>query len=669
MIASAWIGFTAGKVGINSNQRLAGTLIEYLDQGKLRCALALREQSGVVTVLDQGGRQRQIKRELVFIVHGERKVEPQGVGAALAALSAARAEFASELDLNLLWEVTREQNRGFSAGELAELYFGRRSTVAEAVVLEALLGDQIYFKRRYFEFLPQDAERVERTLLQQQRNRLRSEANQRLQGAIRQLLAGEPLSEHDARDSLKGELSRFLENPSTRSRELSAMLTQALADVDPVETAFELLERLDAKPAAPRFVAVGGLPLEFSAGILTAASQSKATERPPVANGVVVAIDDEETQEVDDALSCELLPDGSYRVRVFIALVADWVEKGGVLDREAAQRGATVYLPEATIRMLPDEISCNRASLLAGVPRATLVTEAHLDPAGELLDASLYPAAAVVTKRLTYDEADLILAADERQAGGDEALATMLRQLNALALQLRERRRRAGAVLVQRRELKVKVRDGTIDVRGVDAGAPARQMVAEFMLLSNFVAARFAADRHLAIIYRVQPNFGSELVAQRPRLSLYPDLHVGVGLKVYAQLSSPIRRYADLALQRQLIAALAFEGGAAYRSDELMEVLANAESAELGAKELERRAKRYWALRFLEESRADQPLLARALRAGTGAELSEFPLRGSLRGAPPSIGEIPILVAVAKIDPLRGHLAFDYLGPAASPDR
>jgi exoribonuclease-2 len=650
-------------MSITSNQRLVGTLVEYLDQNRLRPALAVREHDGLLTVLEQNGREKQVKRELVFICHSGHRADHHTFASALDTLNAARAQLAAELDLNLLWEVTREQGRGFSAAELAELYFGQRSTVAEAVVLEALLNDQVYFRRRHFEFLPQDAARVERMLLQQQRNRLRGETSQRLQTAMRELMAGQNLADEEIRELLIGDLRRFLQNPATRSRELTAMLAQVLPDVDPVEASFELLERLNAQPSASRFVAVGGLELEFAQAVLAEAARARAPQRPQIADALVVAIDDEETEEVDDALSCERLPDGSFRVRVFIALVADFVEKSGALDRDAAQRGATVYLPEATVRMLPEQISCDRASLLAGQLRPTLVTEVRLDETGELLEASLYPAQTVVTRRLTYDEVDQILQQADTASNTSDELGVMLGWLNKLALELQARRRRAGAVLVQRRELKVKVRGETIDVRAVDAGAPARQMVAEFMLLSNFVSARFAADRHLAIIYRVQPSFGPELAAQRPRLSLYPDFHAGIGFEMYAQLSSPIRRYADLALQRQLVAALAFEGAAAYRSDELMGVLANAESAELSAKELERRAKRYWALRYLERHRTARPLLARALRAGASAELLEYPLRGALRGAPPGLREVPVRVGIAKIDPLRGQLVFDYLGP------
>jgi len=163
----------------------------------------------------------------------------------------------------------------------------------------------------------------------------------------------------------------------------------------------------------------------------------------------------------------------------------------------------------------------------------------------------------------------------------------------------------------------------------------------------------------------VQPTSGGELAMQRPRLSLYPEFHAGVGLDYYAQLSSPIRRYADLVLQRQLIAALSRPDAPVYRTDELLTVLANAENADAEGKELERRAKRYWTLLYLQRTQLDRPLEALAFREGASAELLDYAVRGALRGAPRAIGELPILVRIARIDPLRGLLTLDYVGPVA----
>jgi exoribonuclease-2 len=347
-------------------------------------------------------------------------------------------------------------------------------------------------------------------------------------------------------------------------------------------------------------------------------------------------------------------------VRIYIALVADLVAKGTALDQEAAARASTAYLPEATVRMLPDELSCDRASLLAGVARSVLVTEVRLSPEGELLDSRIYPASVTVARRLTYDQADQLLADDE---SGEQWPASMLKRLQEIASQLRERRRRAGAATFQRRETKVRVRGDTIEIQMFQQSSPSRLLVAEFMVLSNYVAARFAAEHNVPIIYRVQPGGGGDFSMQRPRLSLYPEFHGGVGLDYYAQLSSPIRRYADLVLQRQLIGALAHPDAAVYRTDELLTVLANAESADNEAKELERRAKRYWTLRYLQRSQLERPLEALAFREGSSAELLAYAVRGTLRGAPNVINESPILVRIARVDPLRGLLAFDYIGP------
>src|SRR5208283_5867588 len=150
----------------------------------------------------------------------------------------------------------------------------------------------------------------------------------------------------------------------------------------------------------------------------------------------------------------------------------------------------------------------------------------------------------------------------------------------------------------------------------------------EFMVLSNFIAARYAAMNRIPIIYRVEPQLGGDLASQRPRLSLHPEYHAGIGLEFYAQLSSPIRRYADLVLQRQIMGFLVKSREPLYQTDELLTVLANAESADSEAKELERRSKRYWALRYLERFDAEQLLAATALREGGTAELTDYALRG-----------------------------------------
>jgi exoribonuclease-2 len=647
---------------VSSPIKYAGTIVEYLDQGRLRAALVTRDQERHLAVIDSAGHERLVPRDLVLMRHPDRRADREDVAEALADLERERAELAAELDLQLLWEVAQEQGRSFSAAELAELFFGRRSNAAASVMLEALLGDRIYFVRRHMDFVPRTPDQVERLRIQNDRIRARSDDYRKFQKQLRDVLNGAETPPAAEAAAIIEELSRYLKNPFTRSRDMTQMLAQAAPEVDPAEAAFEILERLGARPRVPRFAFIAGLKDEFSDAVMKEAAEAVPGPRAISDGGYAVTVDDEDTVEVDDALSCEALADGGMRVRVHISLVADFVIKGGAMDQEAASRATTVYLPETTIRMLPDPISCRAASLIAGEDRPVLTTDVRLSADGALVETSIYPARIPIMRRLDYDQVDRIL---ESGARADDDAATVSR-LHAAAIQLRQRRRTAGAVLVQRREAKVRVHGDDVEISVLDNASPGRTLVAEFMVLSNFVAARYAAENRIPIIYRVQPQLGGDLASQRPRLSLHPEYHAGIGLDFYAQLSSPIRRYADLVMQRQLLGALKNRDNQTpiYTVDELLTVLAGAENAEASGRELERRAKRYWILRYLERHALDGPILAYVAREGQSAELADFAVRGTLHGAPSLPNQMPIMVQVSRVDPLRGWLAFDFVGPA-----
>lgn len=646
---------------MDSNAKYLGTLVEFLDEGRLKPGLVVREQANHVTVAEAGGRERSIARDLVMLRHADQKVTRDNLAAVVDTLRAEHAQLAAELDLNLLWEVVREQGRSFTAEELAELFFGRRSASATSAMLEALFNDRLFFVRRHMEFVAREAEQVERLRVQYDKVRLRSEASRQTRNLIRGVLEDGLMPPADEAAPLVAELRRYLDNPFTRNRDLTAMIEAAVSDITPAEAAFEILERLGAAPPGPRFVIIAGVRTGFSEAALAEANQVVAPTREAGDDTAAVTIDDDDTIEVDDALSCDPLADGGLRIRIHIALVADFVAQHGPMDKEAAMRATTVYLPEATIRMLPDRISSDAASLIAGQERHVLTTDVQLSAAGEITGYSIYPSRIRIAARLSYEACDQMLLSESVTTQ-----AVALRRMHDAALKLRDRRRAAGALLIHRREPKIKVNsNGEIELTLIDNLSPSRQLVAELMVLSNYAAARWAADNRVPIIYRVQPIVGGDFAAQRPRLSLHPEFHAGVGLDYYAQASSPIRRYMDLVLQRQLLAALAHPPSMAYQADELLTVLANAEAAEADGKELERRAKRYWTLRYLERNALGVPLEATVFRDGASAELDAYAARGALRGAPRLGSQSRIMVQIARVDPLHGWLGLDYLGTVA----
>ncbi|HVC45142.1 MAG TPA: ribonuclease catalytic domain-containing protein [Candidatus Binataceae bacterium] len=647
-------------VMISTDGKYLGALVDYLDEGRLRRGLIVREQAAQVAVVEAGGRERSIARNLVMVRYPEVRATRENLAREVATVDAERAALSAELDLNLLWEVVQEHGRSYTAEELAELFFGRRAAAATSVMLEALFGDRLYFVRRHMEFVARSADQVERLRIQNDKVRLRSDASRNLRETIRAILEDGRLPPPDEGALLADTLRTYVENPFTRSADLTAIFAATVSDITPVEAAYEILERLGVPPPGPRFVVVGGIRTKFPAAALSEAAAIVAPERPAGDDLNAVTIDDDETLEVDDALSCEPLPDGNLRVRVHIALVADFVARDGPIDREAAARATTVYLPEATIWMLPERVGCDLASLSPGRPRHVLTTDLRLSPTGELLGYTIYPSRIAIAARLSYDACDAYVASEDATPRG-----VMVRRLYEASLKMRERRRAAGALLVTRREPKIKVgAGGEIEFKLIDNASPSRQLVAEFMVMNNYAAARYAADNRIPIIYRVQPGVGGEPATQRPRLSIHPDFHAGIGLEYYAQLSSPLRRYMDLVLQRQLLAAFTGrEGVSAYQAEDLLGVMANAEAAEAEGKELERRAKRFWILRYLERTAIGRPLEAIALRDGASAELDAYAVRGTLHGAPNLSSQSRIFVQIARIEPIRGWLTFDYLAP------
>ena len=648
---------------VPDNDKYIGAVIEYLEQGRLHAGLVVREQANQVAVLGANSREKVFSRDLVLLRHQDRKATRENLAAVLAAIEEERLRLAGELDLNLLWEVVAEQGRSFTAEELAELFFGRRSAGATSVMLAALLQDRLYFMRRHMDFVPRGAEQVERLRVQYDKVRLRSEASRRTRNLLRGIIEDGLTPPPEEAQELAAELHRYLDNPFTRSRDLTAMIEAALPDIPPAEAAYEILDRIGATPPGSRFALIGGLRDHFDEAALEEARLSVAPSRDPGRDDAAVTIDDDDTVEIDDAISCALLPDGTFRVRIHIALVADLVPKGGPMDQEAAQRCTTVYLPETSIRMLPDAIATDRASLIAGIERHVLTTDAQISASGELIGYSIYPSRIKIASRLSYERADELITGES----GSDTAAT-LRQLHEVASRLRERRRSAGALLIQRREPKIKVSaSGEIQITLIDNSSPSRELVAELMVLCNHAAARFAAEKRIPLVYRVQPGTGGDLAGQRPHLSLHPEFHAGIGLACYAQTSSPIRRYMDLVLQRQLIAALADKAPPPYEAEELLRLLANAEASETEGRDLDRRAKRYWTLRYLERHAIGLPLDAIVLRDGASAELDLYAIRGGLNGAPNIANQARVIVQIARIEPLRGWLTLDYLRTAPSP--
>ena len=251
---------------------------------------------------------------------------------------------------------------------------------------------------------------------------------------------------------------------------------------------------------------------------------------------------------------------------------------------------------------------------------------------------------------LSYEEVDALLQTDGPRRPTMEGL-------HRLAGALRRKREARGAVNIDQPEMNVKVRaTGEIEVSVRNRCAPANQMVAELMILCNSLLARFCSENGLPAVYRSQrrpdlsdvpdlsgaderaaPVMNRYNIARRmqaARVSTEPMAHEGLGVSAYLQATSPLRRYPDLVVQRQVGGFLA-SGKPVYEPGEVESVAQRAEVQIRELSRIEEGRRRYWFLKYLRGARLppggpdvfEAVVLDNGGRRNALLELLEFPFR------------------------------------------
>ncbi len=304
-----------------------------------------------------------------------------------------------------------------------------------------------------------------------------------------------------------------------------------------------------------------------------------------------LAIDDPQTQDPDDAISI----DGD-RLWVHIADVAALIPPGSPSDIEAQSRGANLYLPDKTVTMLPPVTTEILGLGLSNISPA-ISFEIELNSDGEPLSVEVVPSWVRIT-RLTYEEAE------------DQIDFFPLLELNRLARTNKARRLANGAVEINLPEVKVIYRDGAVEIQPMPP-LQSRELVREIMLLTGEAVGNFAQKNGIPIPFTVQDSATeeipqaktlSEMVAIRRLMkpsqkTLTPAAHVGLGMRVYVQATSPLRRYLDLVVHQQLRAYL--RGEEVLDEQSVQQRIGATEAISGNARWAERRSIEHWTLVFL----------------------------------------------------------------------
>jgi len=616
-----------------------GDLVDLYDEGGLVCAVVLGEEKGRLKVQTQAGRTLRVTLSRVAQRLGLSALPTRAAETALAHALAAQ-ERLDEIDIAALWDVLVDEPSRHSLQSLAALALGEDGPVARSALLRKLFEDRVYFTRKGDDFEPRSRDHVEATFRREAAEAGRLRRREAFLREIREALAGggpRPgvAAEHEGHVADLVELAIMGDEAASR-KSAQALLDEAGAPPGASEErAFDVLRALGLfTPDENLYIHRFRLRTAFPRAVEEAAERQAAIEpdrsvRRDLRDHVAFTIDDEQTTEVDDALSVERLASGT-RLGIHIADPGCFVRPGDPVDLEALDRAATHYFPELKLPMMPSAVAESAASLVPRRDRPALSFLVTLSPLGEVVEWEVLPSMIRSRMRLTYEEAEKRLSEDP---GGD-AISVALSTLDEVSRALEAERIAAGAVVIRAAEISIRVDgEGQVSIRRVEDRGPARRLVSEAMILANRLAAEFCIRRGVPAIFRRQdppdqplppggdPEAGYDPVSVRARrramrradISLEPAPHSGLGLEAYTQATSPIRRYQDLVVHRQIKASLLGET-LPYDRDALARIAATTEEAERAARQAERGTAEYWILRHYA-SRAGQEVEATVVHA------------------------------------------------------
>ncbi|RUO28225.1 ribonuclease R [Aliidiomarina sanyensis] len=376
----------------------------------------------------------------------------------------------------------------------------------------------------------------------------------------------------------------------------------------------------------------------------------------------LVTIDGEDARDFDDAVYCQ--PDGKgFRLWVAIADVSHYVRPGTALDREAHGRGNSVYFPQQVIPMLPEKLSNGLCSLNPQVDRLCMVAEMVIGARGKLMEYSFYPAVMNSHARLTYTKVAAILEGDPALRKEYDAVVPHLESLQQLYKVLRQARDRRGAIDFDT----VETRFIFNAQRKIERIVPvyrnqAHMLIEECMIMANVAAAQFVEKHNGGALFRVHdlpdedrlmafrmvlgelgltmPIQGDptpedfakvlEQVADRPDRELIQTMllrslqqavysaenrgHFGLSLAAYAHFTSPIRRYPDLILHREIKRILSetlpgmpgLEGKHVYDESALGELGPHCSHTERRADDATRQVDEFLKCEFMQDHVGDE---------------------------------------------------------------
>ena len=607
----------------NALELKPGSVLEFFDDKELTCGVCLEVKNQRLRVLTAKNREINMAVNRVLLnTDGDLNLNEgrEKLVRKLAEISQERQELAETVPVEELWELlVEEEEESYCCQELAEMvYSSPPSPNQVAAILRAILKDPFYFKYKDRRFYVNSPEKVEQIKIMLQREA--EKEKQLAEGAdwLSSIWKKQPAQEPD----FKSKIIRLLKDFCVLGKDAPEYsFTKELlsrAKIPLVGGAFKLLVKLgEWKEDENILLYKYDVPIEFPREIdeevrkikekVTEESLSDIEGREDLRDLELITIDGALTRDYDDALSFKELPGGEYEVGVHIADAAHFVEPGSLLDEEALMRAISIYLPDRRIPMLPPELSEEICSLWAEKDRLAISIFIRLDREMEVKDYRITPSLVRVKRQLTYTDVNLFLESEE-----------IFQKLYQLTRRLREKRIERGASIIYVPEIRIWVnQEGMIQLSKQDEETPSQIIVSELMVLANALVAQYFAEKGIPAIYRTQgepraedrpassdsvlfQKYRQRRLLSRAELSVEPLRHCSVGVSCYTTITSPIRRYLDLVMQRQLKTYLE-KSEPFYTQEQLQDVINRIQEPQSNAMFIRRTWTRYWILKYLEQ--------------------------------------------------------------------
>ncbi|WP_072619490.1 RNB domain-containing ribonuclease [Spirulina major] len=593
-----------------------GRLVEFRVQGDRKLAVAERPEGKKNWVfIDERGQSHTLKPQRI-----DYEIAPGYDATEIPAFLDSIQDYLDPSNLEVAWELLVEAGEAVTPADLAQLLYESQEPPVCYAAHMLLADDRLYFKKKGEVYEPRPSSQVEELKHQiavaAQREQERDAFLARLQAA---LAAGEVEWQDSDRPRLEA-LEKYVLYPEQTHKAAQDLLSSLQRPTTP-EEAFELLVQVGWWSSHENLsLRRSSYPVQFSQKVIDVA-QSRLYSFPPdrdrdrldLTHLKVYTIDDESTEEIDDGLSVEILPDGRIKLWIHIADPTRFVTLNDELDLEARRRSTTMYLPTGMIPMFPKELAVGPMSLVQGQECGALSFGVILDEVGAIADFSIHASRIKPTYRLTYLDVDEML---ELAIQAEPEITA----LNEAAQLRRLWRRSQGSIEIRMPEPSIKVKSEEDISIEVLYEARSRQLVAEMMILAGEVTGRFAQANNIPVPFRGQPQPelppDEELMKlpagpvrycamrrcmPRSEMGITPAPHAGLGLPVYTQATSPIRRYTDLLTHFQIKAFLRGETPP-LPPDQLQAIIFSVTASAQEAILVERQTNRYWTLEYLRRN-------------------------------------------------------------------